>query len=61
MVYTYPVLGIRFRFIKTGLSLRQYKTYDAIQPCIRVNIFTDKAPYNINLSVSCNYTDTAWI
>lgn len=34
--------------IKTRLSQRQYKMDHAKQQCIKVNIFTDEAPYIIN-------------
>ena len=50
----YPILGFRFDFHHIGLSQRQYKMDNAKQQCIKVNIFTDEAPYIINLSVGGN-------
>ena len=37
--------------IKIELSQRQYKMNITNQQCIKENVFTDEAPYIINLSV----------
>ena len=52
-MYSVPIrLSNVFLLIsKTGLSQRQYKLYNAKQQYIKVSIFTDEAPYIINLSV----------
>jgi hypothetical protein len=49
--YTTPILGFRFDFHQNRTSQRPYKLYNAKQQCIKVSIFTDEAPYIINLSV----------
>lgn len=42
----------------SGASQQQYKLNIAKQQCIRVNIFTDEAPYTIKLSVNGKHMTT---
>ena len=49
-----PILGFSFDFRQNRTFQQQYKMDNAKQQCIKVNIFTDEAPYIINLSVVCN-------